>query len=270
MPSLEDINKLKKKVKEKSEFTKKLIEELENWQKKINLKIEELKQNLKDEISLLEKIVMNFNNTFINYNYFNVFKYINKNVCNQNNNNKLIEFYNTYNFEEKTKILFEVFKYLGKKKEEIVKSQVNKVLINLSFDFIKKISNDIFFGYSNEYIYLLNYDEIQKRIFYNSKIPFKEKIYSVSSYDKKNRIFICLLNSRKILILDYNNFNINNNIKEINDDLMFNNSNHFNKCIKLNDKVIAASDKFNIILWIENENDFILLKKIEILSNTEN
>lgn len=54
---------------------------------------------------------MNFNNTFINYNYFNVFDYINENVDFQNNNKKLIDFYNNPKFDKQTEILIEVFKY---------------------------------------------------------------------------------------------------------------------------------------------------------------
>ena len=274
MPSLEDIEKLQKKIKEKGQFTNELLEKIENWQQKINQKVEELKQNLKDEISLLEKIIMNFKNTFINHSYFNIFNYINKNVDMQHNNKKLIQFYNTYNFEKQTKILVEVFKYLGKNtenKEEIKKSKANNVTVNLSFAFINKLSHDYFLGCDNiENIYSLHYSELEKKLFYAKKIPFKEKIYSISIYKEYQRIFICLLNSRKIKLIDYDDYGeLNQNELEINGDLIIN-SNHFNKCIQLNEKIIAVSDKEYITIWSENENDFNLLKKIEIFSNTEN
>jgi hypothetical protein len=60
MPSDNDIENLKIKIKEKSQFYEKLIEKLDEWSQKFSLKIEELKQNLKDEISLLEKIIFNY------------------------------------------------------------------------------------------------------------------------------------------------------------------------------------------------------------------
>ena len=50
----------------------------------------------------------------MNYNYFNIFNYINENVDIKSNNKKLIEFYENEKLEEQTQILTEVFKYLGK------------------------------------------------------------------------------------------------------------------------------------------------------------
>ena len=70
MPSDKEIESLKIRIKEKSNFYEKLIKKIDEWNRKITQKIKELKQNLKDEISLLEKIIFNFNNNFRDYTYF--------------------------------------------------------------------------------------------------------------------------------------------------------------------------------------------------------
>ena len=72
MPSLQNIEKVKIKYNEKKIYLNSLIVKINLWQKEINKKIEELKQNLQDEISLLDKIY-NFNHDVRNYAYFQNF-----------------------------------------------------------------------------------------------------------------------------------------------------------------------------------------------------
>ena len=116
IPSSKDIEDLKKRILEKTNFTNNLFKKIDFWQQKINSKTEELKQNLKDEINLIKKFILNFNNTFMNYTYFQNFDYINKNVDSKSNNKNLIKFFNCENFEKQTEILIEVFKHMGRKK----------------------------------------------------------------------------------------------------------------------------------------------------------
>ena len=61
IPSLYKRDNLKNKLLEKSNHIEILIEKIDNWVREIIKKTEELKQNLKDEISLFSKIVNNFN-----------------------------------------------------------------------------------------------------------------------------------------------------------------------------------------------------------------
>ena len=65
MPSLERINNLKDKIIKKSNCYKQLIYKLNDWKRKINIKIEELIHNLNDEITLLEKMFLTFEKFFL-------------------------------------------------------------------------------------------------------------------------------------------------------------------------------------------------------------
>lgn len=61
IPSLNDIQILINKIKERFEYYNLLIEKINSWKKEVIRKTEELKQNLRDEISLFEKIIINYN-----------------------------------------------------------------------------------------------------------------------------------------------------------------------------------------------------------------
>lgn len=90
VPSKNDINKIKNKMEQKVKFYDKIINSIEEWERKIIYKSNQLKQNLKDEISLLEKLFLNYNQFFLNYPYLCLFK----NFDNFKNkyNEKLLEF----------------------------------------------------------------------------------------------------------------------------------------------------------------------------------
>lgn len=94
---------------------------------------------------------------------------------------------------------------------------------------------------------------------------------SVSSI--KDRFFLCLLNTKKIEIYNYDNngkIDINKRqISEINEgNPTFSFNSHYNKCIELTDEAIGTSDNEQIIIWSEKENRFTVLKKILIYSYT--
>ena len=76
MPSKETIENLKKRIEEKIKYTDFLIQKIDLWKREIIRKTEELKQNLRDEISLLGKIIFNYNYSFSNYTYFELFNII--------------------------------------------------------------------------------------------------------------------------------------------------------------------------------------------------
>ena len=56
IPSLTEINNLKNKIKQKTQTYTDLIKKLDKWKLTINKKIEDLKNNLNQEINILEKM----------------------------------------------------------------------------------------------------------------------------------------------------------------------------------------------------------------------
>ena len=271
MPSSVDIENLKDRLKQKKYFTHSLIEKIDNWQKNINRKVEELKQNLIDEIDLFDKIILNFNNNFINYTYFQNFNYINKNILNTSNNQYLIQFFNTENFENQTKLLITIFKNIGKKietfKEENKKESIINIKDQIKFSLVEKIDNFNFVCYLTNNIHLIYYNKNENRIFSSTKIIFNENIYSISPSNVENKIFISLLNQKRIKIIDYDiykNILILNN-KEIS---LNNNNSYFYKCIQLSKELFATSDNQNIIIWKDNIFNFIQIKNFLLNSST--
>ena len=281
MPSLINIENLKKKIKEKYHFTNDLIERINNWQQVINRKAEELKQNLKDEISLLEKILFNFNNNFRNYSYFQNFNYIEKTIKNTSNNQYLEEFSNISNFEKQTETIMKIFKYMGKKIDSLPLNNLsNEIKFNqINSKLILKINEQYFIDYDfNKTLNLFYYDNNNKNISLRGNLPLQFEIYSLSYSQIENQIFACLLNSLKIKIINLNiekgqlslndseiNYNNNYNALMIN----YYNSNHFYKCIQYSNKILIASDNINIIIWEKNNNfNYIIKKTIPLNSIT--
>ena len=272
MPSLIDIENLKKKIKEKYHFTNDLIERINNWQQVINRKAEELKQNFKDEISLLEKIIFNFNNNFRNYTYFQNFKYIEKTIKNTSNNIYLEEFSNISTFEKQTESLMKIFKYMGKKMNSLSLNKLStRIKCNqINSKLILKINEYYFIDYDfNKNLNLYYYDNNNFNIILCGSLPLNCEIYSLYYSKIKNQIFVCLLNNLKIKIINLNekgqislnNSEINYNINSAQSvNLLFNNNNnnnnnnHFYKCVQYSNKFLIASDKKNITIWTQNYN----------------
>jgi hypothetical protein len=87
MPSLKEINSLKQKIKEKSKAYRNLIISIDNWLKILNKKIDLLKENLINEISVLEKLFNNYSQEYINYTHFQNFIYFYENINIYNKDN---------------------------------------------------------------------------------------------------------------------------------------------------------------------------------------
>ena len=199
MPSSNDINNINQRIIEKSSFYINLIEKIDIWKKEIIKKVEELKQNLRDEISLFQKIILNYNNNIRNYIYFENFNYINSNINNNSNNHHLLKLYNTNNFEKQTEIFMTIFKNMGRKIDIIQKKNgsfntINKI-ININHKFIEKIDEKYFINYSNidKAIFFLYFDDNSKNIFSVGSIPLNEEVYSIHHSTIENKIFVCLL-----------------------------------------------------------------------------
>ena len=269
MPSAEHIENLKLRLNNKIKYTNFLIKKIENWKKKIINKTEELKQNLINEISFFSKVIFNYNNSFADYTYFNFFNSISNYIQNINNE-YLLKFFNSNNFESQTEIMNNLFKYLGKrkKKEEITK-KLNQSLFNIYSNkntLLEKI-NGLYFIIKDNYnnnISLCNYtvNNNYQKININRNIEFKDQIYSISKSTIENTIFACLLNSRKVKIFDYDIkssiFVLNKN--EISDEGLYN---HFNKCIQIKKNYYVTSDNRFIIIWQNLTEQFLQIQKTE-------
>ena len=217
-------------------------------------KIDNIKQNLKNEIKLIEKIFSNYNQYFLDYFYFLSFHHFYDNIENINNKH-LRKFKDSINFEEQTKILMN---YIISNNNEI---KYKNVLIKKLIDFggiISKINDKYFFSYS----YLSNIAEIDKyhkdknEIYYlpKSKISFPDKIYSVSCSNKSNKIYACLNHRKAVAIFQYNLIKKTMNLceEEIRG-LTYNP--HFNKCIELVDDYVATSEMDEINIWFKFQDD---------------
>ena len=67
MLSNHDINNLNDKIKKKLDFIEEVLISIEKWQKIFIKKIERLKESVKNEKQIIEKLFSNFNPFFINY-----------------------------------------------------------------------------------------------------------------------------------------------------------------------------------------------------------
>ena len=116
MPSIRKIKEINIRIKKYDD----LLYSINSWMEEFNKRIQRLKQNILDEKDLLQKLIFNFNQNFINYSYFVNFNYIYKYSKNFNNE-YLYNFSNKFTFEEKSKILF-LYLFIEEKKEQIPKT----------------------------------------------------------------------------------------------------------------------------------------------------
>ena len=229
------INDLKNKIKKKSEYISDLIKSINNWEKTLNNKIKNLKDNLQNEMILIEKMFLNYNQYSFDYyylsNFLNFYNYLKV-----MNNDYLKQFKESHTFEKQTKILID---YILPKKDNEIKNK-NGIFEKISdFDgIISKINEKYFFTYSfsTEKAEINRYNKDENMLYYLSKtsISFQQKIYSITCSDKNNKIYACLKNRKIVVIFEFNLTKktmklCNEQIKSDNDliDLL----SHFEKCI---------------------------------------
>ena len=136
MPTIYQINALKEKILKKSDSFDSLIKYVDEWQKKLNEKIERIKQNLRIETKILKKLFLNFNMDYKDYTYYSNFHSFFKTIKDYNND-YLKGFKESKNFEDKTKYIFDLLK-LGEPKSTIKKIKVClKKIININYHFRK-------------------------------------------------------------------------------------------------------------------------------------
>ena len=269
MPSLNKIKNLKEKMEEKIKHTNLLIEKINNWEREIIKKTEELKQNLKDELSLFSKIIYNYNYYYINNSYYKLFYDIDDYIKNINNE-YLIKFNECYDFIKQTEIMNQLFKYLGKKD----KKESKCISMKRSFDKIfsdvyniKRIKDKYYLVDKRKNLRICNYDFNNNSHYYNRQglSEINEKIYSISISTIENKIFVCLSDNKTVKIFDYEleNKMLKLNEEEINDSTSTG-INHFYKCIQITNNIFLVSDNKFISIWSNNDEKFTCIKKIEV------
>ena len=96
IPSKNKIDNILRKLKNYDE----LIDIVNNWQKTLMQKIEHLKENILNEKTLLNKMILNFDKYFLDYSY-----YANINYLNEYTSEIYSNLINKNTFEKKTKYL---------------------------------------------------------------------------------------------------------------------------------------------------------------------
>ena len=202
IPSARNINSMNNFISTKTEYIKNILISIDEWEKELKQKIENLKRKLKKEIVIFKKMFLNHNQKFMNYTYHYNYKNFVNNINNANNE-YLKKFYESISFEEKTKNICELFCTNKKELKQI--NKCSKILLrNSGYNKYAKINEKYFCVYSkgNEKFEILWYenDEIDKEGLYDRntlEIDFKEGIHSMSFSLDKTKIYVCLSNEKK-------------------------------------------------------------------------
>ena len=271
IPSINQINNLKNKIKQHSKFYEKIINSINQWERTLVNKSKILKQNLRNEINFLEKLFSNYNQFCLNYSYLSLFNHFDKYIDNKNKNVLLNNFIYTFNIEEQTKILFELFKISKKNEENIIQKKFNfQQYYQVEDGIFEKINNCCYFQYNIKKLYIIKYENDYSLTYCRNLCPvFNEKIYSVSISKENNQIYACLLNEKRVKILNYNlnsrEIIISN--QEIKDEN--NPPDHFNKCIYIGKNLFITADNELICLWKKRHNiNIAKLYKFNISNKT--
>ena len=176
-------------------------------------KIEHLKENILNEKTLLNKMILNYDKNFLDYAY-----YSNINYLYEYTNEIYSNLIDKDTFEKKTKYLM---KYLSGDLKEEKKTNSNIIEKHLhlkksNFEgiigiigIIEKINDDCFLNYYENVISLITYDIKKNILMEKNYFIFQKDIESVSFYNDKNDkdiyyIFACLMNERVVEIFKLN------------------------------------------------------------------
>ena len=266
IPTSEEIKDFQNKIKQKSKVYKELKNKINIWKNKIITKTEQLIQNLENEIIILEKIIFNFNNKFMNYTYYNNFHYL-KNFVKNINNEYLIKFNDNPDFRNQCINLIDLFTLFYPKRPttKLLKTNI-KDYYDLNYAIPEKINKYYFLDKTDNSIvhYNKNKDEFTSCWYLND---FKEKIYTISLSLDKRIIYACLTNKKIVKFFYFNGKEFYMKNQEIID--YENINSHFNKCIQLTNLYLATADDNNIKIWNNNNsNQLEIEKKIIIGTKT--
>ena len=263
IPSENEINEIKNIIKEDKILYEEYISLLDEWMIKLNNKINIYKQNLRNKISLLEKLYYNFYKYFNHYVYY---KNFNENILYDNNRSSMKSFIKYNNFDNFKDILIQIMKN-KEKDNEIQYPDNNEITLPFIANIkkIKRINDNHFFVHSYDSVKLYRLNENNKLSFLeNTKIEFNNDIYSITSSIKKDKIYVCLSNSEKIKIFNCDLINgfMESNIKEIS--YLDNSDGNFKKCIELSNDILAAIEQDKQIISIWDINNYTYKNKITI------
>ena len=258
IPSKNKLNNLKEKIRKKSDYFDSVIKSLEEWQNELNKKIERIKENLKNEIYIIEKLFLNFNTDYMDYTYISNFNEF-FNEIDKYNNTFLKQFKEAKNFSEKTKNIFDLILIIDKidKESEIINKRAKKKELfnnNIIDNFNEKYF--LFHNRHDKHICLLH--KINGTTLYpldNTKINFNEEIFSFNySYDRK-KIYACLANKKSIYIINYNPDK--NNLELTDEKIEIMDQSHFNKCININNNCLLIIDDYTVYLFSKNDSNLL-------------
>jgi len=266
IPNPNEIDNLKKRIKQKSKIYKELINKINIWKNKIITKTEQLIENLEKEMLILDKIVMNFNNKFMNYTYYINFSHLNYFVKNINNE-YLINFNKNLDFREQCLNLIDLFTLFYPKKltTKILKTNIEHYHF-LDGIMPEKINNHFYFDKSKSSIINYNKYNINKFAYFRKLKDFSEEIYTISLSLDRQIIYACLNNKKVVKFLNFDQIQFSKINKEIID--IEDTYSHFNKCIQLTEKYLATADDYYIKIW-KNNNKEQLEVEIKIVINSK-
>ena len=265
MPSLNKINSLKEKILTKEKAYEELFKSLDEWQAELHKKIEKIKQNLKCEIKILKKIFFNYNQEYMDYNYYSYFHDFDKDMK-YYNYSYLTKFMERKNFEAKTENIFDLLCSVNKRPKKVTACLKEMYYRCGDNGFLENLDNKFMLLYSEEQkcfkiISTDNFDEI-------SHINFEDNILSLRYYPETKKIYISLYNKKAIRFIDYdsekNSLNLRKELIEID-----NVEDSFNYFFPLNGNNIITIDDHKIYLWSKddsNKNNFIILKEKDLFN----
>ena len=255
IPSSKDINKIKAEINKEKKIYEDYISLLDEWKKIINNKIENYKQNLRDKISLIEKMFYNFNKNFNDYIYYKNFNYfINYHNSEKDlSNAKMLLENNT--IEKFSQILKEIVSK-KEKEDEIKQPSCNE--LEIPFDNkikkIEMIEKNYFFVRVRGIVKLLRLNEEDNELILleNTEIAFDDEIESITFSSNKDKIYVCLSNQKIIKVF---NCDLKNEIMELNQNEIKGedvDDDKFLKCIELSNNILAAVEEETQIISLWN------------------
>ena len=262
IPSKNYIKNLKEKIRKKSDAFNLLIKSLTEWQNELNKKIEKIKENLKNELSIIKKLFLNFNSEYMDYTYYSNFNEFFKLIDNYNNS-YLNQFMESENFKEKTKSIFDLLININKE-SEIIKNKRKLKEYYFCYN-LEKFTEEYCLCYSkqNKYISLLYEHKTGFCELPDSKINFNEDIFCFNFSPDRKKIYVCLAKRKAIYILNYDSEK--NTLKLSDENISIWGHEHCNKCIYINNDCLLIIDNFGVYLFKRdnlNNKKFSNTKKI--------
>ena len=280
IPTEEEIEEANENLKKREMITNKIIEKIDNLQKKLISITNRIKQILKEEMIFTSKFINNFDSKFQNYHYLTSFHII-SNYISKLQNEKLFNFYNETDFLKQIDTLINISKDIDikskKLKEEKIFNSIKKIgdferfcenpfgefkfTTFTGLNFCKR-DNNFILAYDNclKFFHLLR----NKNIYLDYEYSFKTNINNILLSNNEEELFVA--ESSYIYIFIYNKKE-NKYIKPEGDEdnsnniLSYKGSKKFSRIVQLtNGILITISDDAKFYIWVKNEENSSKLK----------